>query len=400
MSEINLSNLGSQFKIEKKVDEKNPDYEFYTTDDGKQIAVYTGPLKNSKGVEVIPQAYIKDSFSAFESVDFNEVKFSIEKFHNNDSLPERKAEDLISRNKVDNYEYFESKSGEDFAFYRPRTGEDGVSYKGGAFKKDINGNWQNIDYEDFKTKVENFYRLDISSEPEVIIDKAQEGNDLDNKILNTKDQKASIPEDDLFTEMFDDAEVVDTSKSKQDEKLISKKINRDGATDFYELTDGSKLSYNFEGGYGYKQEKGSREWTRLASVDLEKFKSEIDNYREPTYTEDISSTKSNSNVTSGDNKSPNLPTGNEKNVLFWFTAGYCQPCRQMKDNGTKGALENKYNVITVDVTEQPELVTLFRVGRVPTFVAVGDSDEVGRSTGLTNLESLEVLANSAGAMKP
>ena len=336
-------------------------------------------------------------------MDFNEAKYAIESFHHNGNSVDHEAEDLVLREAVDDYEYFESKAGEDYAFYRPRTRDDGTRVNGGAFKKDDQGKWQNIDYQNFQKRVEDFYSLDIVSDPEIVPEEATKPNEASETKSLEEIALSKAKEDAFIEDFFSDAmDVVDepiAAGEESGEKLISKKFQTIEDTDFYELSDGSKLTYNTKGSYAYKQEKGSTEWKKINSDELKQYASELENYKEAPVSKPAQEAKTSSEVASTNKDATKLADGTEKNVMFWFTAGYCDPCRQMKDNGTKEKLEAKYNVITIDITQQPEIARQFGVYRIPTFVAVNDKGPVDKAVGLSSFQTLENLAKKAGAEK-
>lgn len=75
---------------------------------------------------------------------------------------------------------------------------------------------------------------------------------------------------------------------------------------------------------------------------------------------------------------------NGKPSVVDFTATWCPPCRMMKPIFHRLAKEygDKYNFITIDIDENPELANQYQIQAVPTFVFLdADGNEEHRIKG-------------------
>jgi len=73
-----------------------------------------------------------------------------------------------------------------------------------------------------------------------------------------------------------------------------------------------------------------------------------------------------------------------------FGAEWCGPCQQMEPIVEE--LEDKYNVIRVDIEEDSEIANEYYVRSLPTFLALEDGQVIDQHTGMATKEQLESLA--------
>lgn len=81
-------------------------------------------------------------------------------------------------------------------------------------------------------------------------------------------------------------------------------------------------------------------------------------------------------------------------VLLDFTAGYCQPCRQMVP--VLQEMENaRYPIRRIDITQHPETSQQYNVDRIPTLILLVEGREVQRFQGITGQGELRQAMNDA-----
>ncbi len=93
------------------------------------------------------------------------------------------------------------------------------------------------------------------------------------------------------------------------------------------------------------------------------------------------------------------PASGESLQLLDFTATWCGPCRATKPEVAK-LKQQGYPIREVDVDENPELASRYRVEAIPTFIVVdGDGTELGRISGAQTAEELARLYDSAASAR-
>ena len=73
--------------------------------------------------------------------------------------------------------------------------------------------------------------------------------------------------------------------------------------------------------------------------------------------------------------------------ILFFSAPWCGPCRSMKSQLNE-SVKSELNIRMIDITENMDMATEFKVLNVPTFVKVVDGKEVSRKSGAMSLNNL------------
>lgn len=81
-----------------------------------------------------------------------------------------------------------------------------------------------------------------------------------------------------------------------------------------------------------------------------------------------------------------------KNV-YYFTADWCQPCKQVKPVVEELNREQKIHFQIIDVDDNIDLVKTFSVMTVPTFILFENGIEKNRIIGKQTREQLEGFIN-------
>ena len=81
----------------------------------------------------------------------------------------------------------------------------------------------------------------------------------------------------------------------------------------------------------------------------------------------------------------------DKIVLIDFWASWCGPCRMMSPVVDEIAEEmnNTVKVCKVNIDEEQNLAVKYNVMSIPTFVALKDVKEIGRSIGVQDKEEIK-----------
>ena len=83
-------------------------------------------------------------------------------------------------------------------------------------------------------------------------------------------------------------------------------------------------------------------------------------------------------------------------VLVDFFAPQCVPCRQLKP--ILASLNSEgYKIVTVDVTEEPELAEYYKISAVPTLKLFNQGAVVAETRGLQSKDSLRQMFSTARA---
>jgi thioredoxin 1 len=84
-------------------------------------------------------------------------------------------------------------------------------------------------------------------------------------------------------------------------------------------------------------------------------------------------------------------------VLIDFYADWCMPCRMMSPILEKVAEQTagRAKVVKINVDEEPELATAFKVSSIPALAVVRDGKVVDAAMGLTQADRLVTMLENA-----
>lgn len=82
----------------------------------------------------------------------------------------------------------------------------------------------------------------------------------------------------------------------------------------------------------------------------------------------------------------------EKTVLIDFYATWCGPCKMLSPIVEEIANErDDIKVVKIDVDLEPELANMYQIYSLPTLVVIESGEEIERSIGLINKETIEEM---------
>ena len=80
-------------------------------------------------------------------------------------------------------------------------------------------------------------------------------------------------------------------------------------------------------------------------------------------------------------------------TVFYFTADWCNPCKQTKPIAEELNRDGVAAFQFIDADQEIELVKKFEIKSIPTFILIEDGKEVNRITGAQTREQLENFIN-------
>lgn len=81
----------------------------------------------------------------------------------------------------------------------------------------------------------------------------------------------------------------------------------------------------------------------------------------------------------------------EKLFLLDFSAGWCGPCQTMIPvlDHLKKRIQEKLNIVTIDVDRYPQAAMVFKIMSLPTFILYKKGEELWRRGGLLTVREFE-----------
>lgn len=100
-------------------------------------------------------------------------------------------------------------------------------------------------------------------------------------------------------------------------------------------------------------------------------------------------------ITANTNNFENIVLKATKPTLVDFNADWCGPCQAQKP--TLEALEgnDNYQIVSVNIDDNPELAERYEVSSIPCLVLIKDGKEVDRKVGLQPKNVLESILKEA-----
>jgi thioredoxin 1 len=77
--------------------------------------------------------------------------------------------------------------------------------------------------------------------------------------------------------------------------------------------------------------------------------------------------------------------------ILYFSAGYCQPCKQFKP--VMQELQSEMSITFIDVDASPQTAQTWNVRSVPTTLFIKNGMEVGRLVGAKSKDEIIALYN-------
>lgn len=75
-------------------------------------------------------------------------------------------------------------------------------------------------------------------------------------------------------------------------------------------------------------------------------------------------------------------------LVYYFTADWCQPCKNMKPIVQEIEIDQNVKFQKIDVDYEKELVEQYGIRSVPTFILIENNSEVRRISGAQTRDSL------------
>lgn len=80
-------------------------------------------------------------------------------------------------------------------------------------------------------------------------------------------------------------------------------------------------------------------------------------------------------------------------IVYYFTADWCNPCKQVRPIVEEMNRETETKFQIIDADTEMDLIKQFNIRSVPTFILLDNGKEIKRITGAQTREQLEALIN-------